>query len=119
MDIIAKTNAEMACQFCARAPEALRLMPLPAVEGWVIRAMDVYDKQGLYPGCSAFAQVQAFAAEAADATHSELLEDVSGVLELFVRGLSGRGLRLEAGAQPYTDTAQRRARRRSNRRATT
>src|SRR3989338_2130979 len=84
-DIIAKTNAEMACQFCLRAPQAFRLMGLPAVESWIIRAMDVYDKQGLYPGCSVLTQVQVFAAEVADATHSEMLEEVSGVLELFVR----------------------------------
>ena len=103
-DIIAKTNAEMAYQFCQRAPEAFRLMGLPAVKSWIIRAMDVYDKQGLYPGCSIFAQVQSFAAEVADATHSEMLEEVSGVLELFVCGLSGRGLRLEAGDAAYTDT---------------
>ena len=104
VDIITKTNAEMAYQFCARAPEAFQLMDLSAVESWVIRAMDVYDKQGLYPGCSIFAQVQSFAAEIADATRSETLEEVSGVLELFVRGLSGRGLRLEAGDAAYTDT---------------
>ena len=104
VDIIAKTNAEMAYQFCARSPEAFRLMSLAAVEDWIIRAMDVYDKQGLYPGCSIFAQVQNFAAEIADATHSEMLEAVSGVLELFVRGLSGRGLRLETGDAAYTDT---------------
>ena len=79
-------------------------MGLPAVKSWIIRAMDVYDKQGLYPGCSIFAQVQSFAAEVADATHSEMLEEVSGVLELFVCGLSGRGLRLEAGDAAYTDT---------------
>jgi nitric oxide reductase NorD protein len=104
VDIIAKTNAEMAYQFCARAPEAFQLMSLAAVEDWIIRAMDVYDKQGLYHGCSVFTQVQNFAAEIADATHSETLEAVSGVLELFVRGLSGRGLRLEAGDAAYTDT---------------
>ena len=79
-------------------------MSMAAVEGWIIRAMDVYDKQGLYPGCSIFAQVQNFATEITDATHSEMLEAVSGVLKLFVRGLSGRGLRLEAGDVAYTDT---------------
>jgi nitric oxide reductase NorD protein len=63
VDIIIKTNAEMAYQFAARAPEAFRLMPLPAIEAWIIQAMDVYDKQGLYPGCSAFGQLHAFAAE--------------------------------------------------------
>ena len=65
VDIIAKTNAEMAYQFAARAPEAFRLMSAPTIEAWIIHAMDVYDKQGLYPGCTAFGQVQSFAAAAA------------------------------------------------------
>lgn len=105
VDIIAKTNAEMAYQFALRAPEAFQLMDLSAVEGWIIRAMDVYDRLGLYPGCAAFAEVQPFAVEAAAAAHSETLERVAGVLELFVRGLAGRPLRLEAADEPWTDTA--------------
>ena len=32
VDIIVKTNAEMAFQFAARAPEAFRLMALPDIE---------------------------------------------------------------------------------------
>ncbi|MHB1141503.1 MAG: nitric oxide reductase activation protein NorD [Sulfuricaulis sp.] len=105
VDIIIKTNAEMAYQFAARAPEAFRLMPLPAIETWIIQAMDVYDKQGLYPGCSAFGQLQAFAAEAAEAAHSMALEEIQHVLELFVQGLAGRPLKVEAAADTYTDTA--------------
>ncbi|MBI3547099.1 MAG: nitric oxide reductase activation protein [Gammaproteobacteria bacterium] len=105
VDIIAKTNAEMAYQFTARAPEAFRLMPLPAIEEWIIHAMDVYDKQGLYPGCSTFSQVQSFAAEAAKAARGVTLEEIQHVLELFVQGLSGRALKLEAAEQSYTDTA--------------
>ncbi len=105
VDIIAKTNAEMAYQFAARAPEAFRLMPLPTIEEWIIHAMDVYDKQGLYPGCSAFSQVQSFAAEAAKAARGVTLEEIQHVLELFVRGLAGRALKLEATEQIYTDTA--------------
>jgi len=105
VDIIIKTNAEMAYQFAARAPEAFRLMPLPAIEAWIIQAMDVYDKQGLYPGCSAFGQLQAFAAETAEAAHSMALEEIQHVLELFVQGLAGRPLKVEAAADTYTDTA--------------
>ncbi|OGI50358.1 MAG: hypothetical protein A3E57_01815 [Candidatus Muproteobacteria bacterium RIFCSPHIGHO2_12_FULL_60_33] len=105
VDIITKTNAEMAYQFAARAPEAFRLMPLPAIEEWIIQAMDVYDKQGLYPGCSAFGRLQAFAAETAETAHSMALEEIRHVLELFVQGLAGRPLNVEAAADTYTDTA--------------
>ncbi len=105
VDIIIKTNAEMAYQFAARAPEAFRLMPLPAIEEWIIHAMDVYDKQGLYPGCSAFSQLQTFAAETAEAAHSMALEEIQHVLELFVQGLAGRPLKVEAAGETCTDTA--------------
>lgn len=104
VDIIIKTNAEMAYQFAARAPEAFQLMNLPAIEAWIIYAMDVYDKQGLYPGCSAFGQLQAFAAETAEAAHSVTLDEIRHILELFVQGLAGRPLKVEAGPETYTDT---------------
>jgi len=105
VDIIAKTNAEMAYQFAARAPEAFRLMAPATMEAWIIHAMDVYDNEGLYPGCSAFAQVGSFAAEAAEAAHCVTLEENQHVLELFVQGLAGRALKLEAATDTYTDTA--------------
>ncbi|MEW6330877.1 MAG: hypothetical protein AB1560_05385 [Pseudomonadota bacterium] len=105
VDIIVKTNAEMAYQFAARAPEAFRLMPPAAIEDWVIRAMDVYDRQGLYPGVSALGQLQDFAAETAVAAHSMALEEIRHVLELFVQGLAGRALKVEEAAEIYTDTA--------------
>lgn len=105
VDIIAKTNAEMAFQFAAHVPEAFRFMALPAVEDWVIRAMDVYDKQGLYPGCAVFHNVQSFAAEVRDAARAVAFDEVAEVLRLFVRGLSGRPLKLETAQEaPYTDT---------------
>ncbi len=105
VDIIAKTNSEMAYQFAARAPEAFRLMTPATMEAWIIHAMDVYDNEGLYPGCSAFAQVESFATEAAEAAHCVTLEENLHVLELFVQGLAGRPLKLEAAADVCTDTA--------------
>ncbi len=105
VDIIIKTNAEMAYQFAARAPEAFRLMPVPAIEEWVIHAMDVYDKQGLYPGCAALGQLRAFAVETAEAAHGIALEEIRHVLELFVQGLAGRPLKVEEAAETCTDTA--------------
>jgi nitric oxide reductase NorD protein len=104
VEIIAKTNAEMAYQFAQHAPEALRLMSAADVEAWVIQAMDVYDRNGLYPGCSALRQVHDFAAEASAAAHGASFDEVAGMLELFLRGLSGRRLKLETAPETYTDT---------------
>ncbi|MDO8704176.1 MAG: hypothetical protein Q7J84_04445 [Sulfuricaulis sp.] len=105
VEIITKTNAEMAYQFAVHAPEAFRLMSLATMEQWVIHAMDVYDNQGQYPGCSAFGEALAFAAAATEAEHGVALEEIRHVLELFIHGLAGRSLKIEAGAATYTDTA--------------
>jgi len=105
IDIIVKTNADLAYQFAARAPEAFGLMSALDMEAWIIQAMDVYDKQGLYPGCAAFDRIQLFAMEAAQSGRGVRLDDIQHRLELFVRGLSGRALKVEAAADPGTDTA--------------
>jgi nitric oxide reductase NorD protein len=104
VDIIAKTNAEMAYQFAARVPEAFRLMDLEAVEGWIIRAMDVYDRQGLYPGCSVLHQVAQYAESLARSAQRADFEDLAERLRLFVHGLAGRALKLEVGERTFTDT---------------
>ncbi len=80
-------------------------MSAPTIEAWIIHAMDVYDKQGLYPGCTAFGQVQSFAAEAAETDRSVALDEIHHVLELFIQGLAGRPLKIEAAAETGTDTA--------------
>jgi nitric oxide reductase NorD protein len=105
IEIISKTNAEMAYRFATRVPEAFQLMSLDTIESWVIQAIDVYDREGLYPGCSSLNNVAAFAAEAQAAAHGIGFAEVSHILELFVQGLSGRKLKLEAGDQTFTDTA--------------
>jgi len=103
-DAIAKTNAEMAYQFTFHVPEALRQLDLAAVEDWVVHAMDLYDKMGLYPACAVFRNIAGFADEVRDKLNGMALEDIAHILELFVRGLSGRPLKLDVGDEPYTDT---------------
>jgi nitric oxide reductase NorD protein len=103
-DAIAKTNSEMGYQFAAQAPGVLRRMDFAAIEDWVIQAMDVYDRMGLYPAFAVFRDIDGFAARAREKAHGVALDSVSGVLELFVRGLSGRPLTLEGADDTYTDT---------------
>jgi len=103
-DIIARTNTEMAYLFAAQAPEGLRRMALADIEAWIVQAMDVYDRMGLFPACKVFREVAVFASEARDNACGVAFDDISGVLELFVRGLSGRSLKLESSDDLYTDT---------------
>ena len=49
-DIIARTNTEMAYLFASQAPEGLRRMAPADIEAWIVQAMDVYDRMGLFPG---------------------------------------------------------------------
>ena len=103
-DVIARTNTEMAYLFATQAPEGLRRLARTDIEAWIVQAMDVYDRMGLFPACKIFREVGAFAAEARDNACGVTFDDVSGVLKLFVRGLSGRPLKLESGEEIYTDT---------------
>ncbi len=102
--IIARTNVEMAFQFATQAPAGMLLMRLEDMESWIIHAMDVYDRMGLYPAIAVFRDYTNFAETVKEKSSGLSFDDVSGVLELFVRGLSGRTLKLEGGKETYTDT---------------
>ena len=104
VEVIARTNPEMAYQFAAHAPAALARMAHEDVEGWIIAAMDTYDKLGMYPAIAVIKDVERFAAAAAEKTRGVSFDEVAGILTLFVRGLSGRPLKLAAGNEVYTDT---------------
>lgn len=104
VDVIAKTNAELAFRFAERAPAALGQLDAAGLEAWAVEAMDVYDHQGLYPACTVIDDVDIFAREIRERASGVALEDAARVLELFLRGLSGRHLALHADDAPYTDT---------------
>ncbi len=103
-NVIAKTNSEMAYQFVACAPAAFERLNLDRVQDWIIRAMDVYDRQGLYPGSAALRDVDGFVEEAGRRAHAVAFDEVAGVLEGYLKGLSGRDLKLETGDATHTDT---------------
>ncbi len=104
--IVAKTNPELAFHFANHAADGLKRMAKDDAEAWIIQTMDVYDKMGLYPAIAALAAVEAFAAGRAERARAVALEEVGPVLELFLQALSGRPLRLERGARPFTDTTR-------------
>lgn len=103
-DVIRRSNSEMAFQFVSHAPRAIRLMGLDGTRQWLLHAMDVYDKEGLYPGCTALDGLEAFAAEFRLSHLSVALDQIRPVLETYITGLAGRTLKLEAGNSIFTDT---------------
>jgi len=102
--VIAKTNAELAYEFAGQAPGSFHIMDPEDVAAWIIQAMDVYDKNGLYPAIAVLKQVRGFAANAKERASRVGFSEVARLLTLFITGLSGRPLTLAASDEVYTDT---------------
>ncbi len=103
-DVIRRSNAEMAFQFVSHAPKAIRSMGLEGTRRWLLHAMDIYDKEGLYPGSNALEDLDRFASEFRLSHLTVSLDTIRPVLEIFIAGLAGRPLKLESGNHIYTDT---------------
>jgi len=103
-DVIRKSNAEMAFQFVTHAALALRLMDISGTREWLLNAMDIYDKEGLYPGSAALENIERFARDYRISHIAVPLEEVKGILEKFICGLAGRELSIESGDGIFTDT---------------
>ena len=103
-DVIRKSNAEMAFQFVSRVPMALKLMDTEGTRQWLLHAMDIYDKEGLYPGSAVLEKIESFAQEFRLSHITVNLEQIRGILETIVCGLSGRNLKIESGNSVFTDT---------------
>lgn len=102
--VVAKSNAELAYQFAALAPQALEWLGEAGFKEWLLGAMDVYDKQGLYPASATLKALPSFAERYRCRDQGVQLEQVASVLELFLCGLSGRRLKIEPAEVAYTDT---------------
>ncbi|OGI37646.1 MAG: nitric oxide reductase activation protein [Candidatus Muproteobacteria bacterium RBG_16_62_13] len=101
---ISTTNIEIAYRFAARAGAQLARMDRHLLEAWALHAMDAYDREGLRPALLVIDRVENFARLHHEHTAGVLLEDIQGVLLTFVRGLSGRALKLHEGDAVYTDS---------------
>ena len=95
--VIGKSNSEMAYQFAAHAPRALALLGCEGAKLWLLRAMDIYDKQGLYPGSEAFARIEDFSRERRRRGRTGAHAQGRPGLVRFPAGLSGRALEPEVG----------------------
>ncbi len=102
--VISKSNSEMAYQFVEHVSDAFRMMDADGVTKWIIEAMDVYDRQGLYPGSASLREVETYAARLSHNQYSVPFEDVVGILNKYVKGVSGRDLDIQSDAQAWTDT---------------
>ncbi len=102
--IVARSSAELAYQFAAAAPRALALLGERGAEAWLVEAMDVFDRESMYAASAALKDLSRFARAWDAQAHAARFEDSARVLELFLCGLAGRRLRVDAGEEPWTDT---------------
>lgn len=102
VEIISRTNHELAYQFAAAAPTALQRLDAERAEAWIIHAMDTYDRDGLHLGCEVFRHPAAYTTR--DDARGVALESVAPVLTRYVCGLSGRRLNIESAPAAWTDT---------------
>lgn len=103
--VTAKSSPELAYQFAALAPRAVAELGTAGAERWLLAAMDVYDREGLYRASAELKDLGAYAERARERGRGIAFEDAARVLGPFVAGLSGRRLRLEASDAAWTDTS--------------
>jgi nitric oxide reductase NorD protein len=101
---IATTNIEVAWQFGLRTTQVANSMDRRVLEAWALHAMDNYDRAGLRAALSVVREADDFAQGAHERAAGAAFEDVGGILLTFVRGLSGRHLKLAQADGAYTDT---------------
>ena len=100
---VASINAHLAHKFAQRAIP-LGDMDHGVIDAWALHAMDAYDRSGLHAAMQVINDVEHFVQSNHAHGAGAVFEHISGILNGFVRGLSGRQLKLEQGDAPYTDS---------------
>ena len=102
--IIARSSPELAYQFAALAPAAITSLGVAGAEQWLIAAMDVFDREGLYRAAATLKDLQGFIVRCREQAGAVAFEEAAPVLEHFLTGLSGRPMRLAPDDAAWTDT---------------
>lgn len=108
---IASTNTHLAHQFAIRALPQFQHMAQHGhtdrrmIDAWALHTMDAHDQGGARAAFQVVNEVENFAQLSHEHAEGALFEEVSTILLTFVRGLSGRQLKLEQGDAAYTDSA--------------
>ncbi len=102
--VIARSNSEMAYQFVLHVARAFALMDAAGVESWVIATLDIYDREGLFPGSNAFRKVDQYAENRIHAEQAVSFQEAAGILAKFITGICGRNLKLLRDHHHWTDT---------------
>ncbi len=101
---IAATHITLAWQFTQRAPELLARMESELIAAWATHACDTYDRTGLHAALTVINEVEKFDRIRYANQSGVFFEDAAPVLSSFLRGLSGRALKLEQSEASWTDS---------------
>jgi nitric oxide reductase NorD protein len=101
---VASINAHLAHKFAERAVAGLGHIDHEVIDAWALHAMDAYDRSGLYAAMHVINDAEHFVQASRARGAGAMFEHISGILLGFVRGLSGRELKLEQGDASYTDS---------------
>ncbi len=101
---ISTTNTQIAYQFAHNALKMIARLDRRVVEAWALQAMDSYDRSGLHAALKVVNDIEYSLRLRHEHAAGVVFDEIRGILFTFVRGLSGRRLRLEQGVTAYTDS---------------
>ncbi len=101
---ISTTNIQIAYQFALNALKMIARLDRRVVEAWALQAMDSYDRSGLHAALKVVHDVEHSLKLRREHAAGAVFDEVRTILFTFLRGLSGRRLKLEQGDEVYTDT---------------
>lgn len=102
--VIASSNIELAYHFAALCGKAFKELDQERVNRWIGQALKLYDVEGLYPAIRFLKDVEGFKVATEQINNAVELEEMIGVLTLYIHGLAGRELNIKSGKITYTDT---------------
>ncbi|MGA7179787.1 MAG: VWA domain-containing protein [Thiobacillaceae bacterium] len=101
---IATTSIQVSYEFAQRAVAALDQFDRRVIEAWALHAMDSFDRSGLAAALKVIREVENFESLRHLEVNGVHLEHHKTVLFSFLKGLSGRQLKLETGDGVFTDS---------------
>lgn len=104
VDVLAKTDAELAYQFCHLAAISLKVVEELAWQDWVTHILTSYTDNGINASINAMQALDQYLASTSYAAHSVSYEDISRIVDSIITGLNGRSLILKQSDKLFTDT---------------
>jgi len=108
---IASTNTHLAHQFAIRSiPQFQHIAKngqtdRTMIDAWALHTMNAHDQGGARAAFQVVNEVENFSQLSHEHANGAMFDEMHMVLLTFIRGLSGRQLKLEQGTASYTDSA--------------